>query len=205
MKPGPLATGEGAVSQDPFGIIVLAGGRGTRLGGRDKPGLVVGGRTLLGAVVAAGAAAGARQVIVVGPERAGLDGVLFVAEEPLGAGPVPALRRGLAEAAPPWMAVLAADLPFLRADDLRALRRAAAGHDGAVLADDAGRPQWLLGCWRTETLRRATAGYDGTSLGGLLGPLGPVLVRRVPVPGEPPSWLDCDTPEDLDRARGWAR
>ena len=123
---------------------------------------------------------------------------MFVAEEPLGAGPVPALRRGLAEAAPPWLAVLAADLPFLRADDLRALRRAAAGHDGAVLADDAGRPQWLVGCWRTETLRRAAAGDDGTSLGGLLGPLGPVLVRRVPVPGEPPSWLDCDTPEDLD-------
>ena len=91
-----------------------AGGE-RRLGGRDKPGLVVGGRTLLGAVVAAGAAAGAREVIVVGPERAGLDGVLFVAEEPLGAGPVPALRRGLAEAAPPWLAVLAADLPFLRA------------------------------------------------------------------------------------------
>ena len=193
------------MSQDPFGIIVLAGGRGTRLGGRDKPGLVVGGRTLLGAVVAAGTAAGARPVIVVGPERAGLDGVSFVAEEPPGAGPVPALRRGLAEAAPPWMAVLAADLPFLRPGDLTALLGAAAGHHGAVLADDAGRPQWLVGCWRTGTLRRAAAGYHGTSLGGLLGPLVPVLVRRVPVPGEPPSWLDCDTPEDLDRARGWAR
>jgi len=192
------------VSQGPFGIIVLAGGRGTRLGGRDKPGLVVGGRTLIGAVVAVGTAAGARQVIVVGPERPGLNGVSFVAEEPPGAGPVPALRRGLAEAAPPWTAVFAADLPFLRPDDLRALRRAAAGHHGAVLADDTGRPQWLAGCWQTGTLRRAAAGYRGTSLGGLLGPLGPVLVHRVPAPGEPPCWLDCDTPEDLDRARGWA-
>ena len=49
-------------------------------------------------MVAAGTAAGGRQVIVVGPERAGLDGVSFVSEEPPGAGPVPALRRGLAEA-----------------------------------------------------------------------------------------------------------
>jgi molybdenum cofactor guanylyltransferase len=203
--PGPLATGDGAVSQGPFGIIILAGGRGTRLGGRDKPGLVVRGRTLIGAVVAAGTAAGARQVIVVGPERAGLDGVSFVTEKPPGAGPVPALRRGLAEATPPWVAVLAADLPFLRADDLGTLRRAAAGHHGAVLADDAGRPQWLAGCWRTETLRRAAAGYDGTSLGGLLGPLGPALVRVAPAPGEPPPWLDCDTLADLDQARGWAR
>jgi molybdopterin-guanine dinucleotide biosynthesis protein A len=132
-----------------------------------------------------------------------LDGVSFVCEEPPGAGPVPALRRGLAEAIPPWVALLAADLPFLRPDDLRTLRRAAAGHHGAVFADDTGRPQWLAGCWRTETLRSAADGYDGISLGGLLGPLGPVLVRLAPVPGLPPPWLDCDTPEDLDRARAW--
>ncbi len=127
---------------------MLAGGRGARLGGRDKPSLVVGGRTLLAAVVAAGVQAGARQVIVVGPPRAGLDGVSFVTEQPPGAGPVPALRRGLAEAWPEWVAVLAADLPFLRPADLGALLQAAAGHHGAVLADDAGRAQWLAGCWR---------------------------------------------------------
>jgi molybdopterin-guanine dinucleotide biosynthesis protein A len=184
--------------------MVLAGGRGTRLGGRDKPGLVVAGRTLIGAVVAAGTGAGAGQIVVVGPERAGLDGVSFVCEDPPGAGPVPALRRGLAEAWPPWVAVLAADLPFLGPGHLQALRRAAAGHHGAVYADDAGRPQWLAGCWQTEILRRAAAGYQGTSLGGLLGPLAPVLVRLTPAPGDPPPWLDCDTPEDLDRARGWA-
>jgi molybdopterin-guanine dinucleotide biosynthesis protein A len=186
-------------------MIVLAGGRGARLGGRDKPGLVVGGRTLIGAVVSAGTAAGAGPVIVVGPERAGLDGVSFVSEEPPGAGPVPALRRGLAEASPAWVAVLAADLPFLRPAHLRALLRAAAGHHGAVLADDAGRPQWLAGCWRTGPLRRAAAGYQGTSLGGLMGPLAPVLVGHAPPPGEPPPWLDCDTPEDLRTARAWAR
>jgi molybdopterin-guanine dinucleotide biosynthesis protein A len=192
------------VSHGPFGIIVLAGGRGTRLGGRDKPGLVVAGRTLIDAVVAAGTGAGAGQIVVVGPERAGLDGVSFVREDPPGAGPVSALRRGLAEAWPPWVAVLAADLPFLRPGHLQALRQAAAGHHGAVYADDAGRSQWLVGCWRTEILRHAAAGYQGTSLGGLLGPLEPILVRLTPAPGEPPPWLDCDTPEDLDRARGWA-
>ena len=202
MPPGAGA-GDESGRPGPFGIIVLAGGRGARLGGRDKPSLVVGGRTLLAAVVAAGAQAGARQVIVVGPSRAGLDGVSFVTEQPPGAGPVPALRRGLAEAWPEWVAVLAADLPFLRPADLGALLQAAAGHHGAVLADDAGRAQWLAGCWRTDSLRRAAAGYEGTSLGGLLGPLAPVLVRLASPPGEPPPWLDCDTPEDLQAARAW--
>jgi molybdenum cofactor guanylyltransferase len=194
--PGRATTGS-------FGIIILAGGRGRRLGGQDKPALVVGDRTLLGAVVAAGTAAGARQLIVVGPERPGLPGVRFVQEEPPAAGPVPALRRGLAEAGEPWLGVLAADMPFLRPGHLGALLQAARGHDGAVLADDAGRPQWLTGCWRTAALRDAAAGYAGDSLRGLLGPLAPVLVHIEQAPGEPPPWLDCDTPEELDKARRW--
>jgi molybdopterin-guanine dinucleotide biosynthesis protein A len=227
-----------------FGMIILAGGRATRLGGADKPGLMVGGRTLLDAVLAAGTEAGARQAVIVGPAwpGAGRPGagrppgglsVRFVREEPPGAGPVPALRRGLGElgdpadpvdpAAAPWLAVLAADLPFLRAVHLRALLAAAAGddgaghdgaghdgaghdgagHDGAVLTDDEGRAQWLAGCWRTVALRRAAGRYSGASLHGLLAPLRPASVRLTPGAGEPPPWLDCDTEADLRRARDW--
>ena len=95
------------------------------------------------------------------------------------------------------MAVLAADLPFLRAAHLRTLlaaaAAAAAGRDGAVLTDDGGRAQWLAGCWRTGALRRAAAGYQGSSLHGLLAPLRPASVSVPPGPGEPPPWLDCDT------------
>jgi molybdopterin-guanine dinucleotide biosynthesis protein A len=190
-------------SNDPFGIIILAGGTGSRLGGLDKPALVVGERSLLGSVTACARAAGARRIVVVGPERAGLElvGVSFVREDPPGAGPVPALRRGLAETGEPRVAVLAADLPFLRPDHLGALLAAAQGRLGAVLADDAGRPQWLAGCWQTASLRRALARYRADSLRGLLGPLDPVLVRLPPRPGEPPPWLDCDTPQALRRAR----
>jgi molybdenum cofactor guanylyltransferase len=187
-----------------FGVIILAGGRGSRLGGQDKPGLVVGDDTLIASVARGGTGAGAAQIVVVGPERPGLAGVSFVCEEPAGAGPVAALRRGLAEASAPSVAVLAADLPFLRASHLKALQAAAEGGPGAILVDDTGRPQWLAGCWQTETLRRAVAGYHQDSLRGLLGPLAPVLVRLTPPPGEPPPWLDCDTPEDLRRARDLA-
>jgi molybdopterin-guanine dinucleotide biosynthesis protein A len=187
-----------------FGVIILAGGRGSRLGGQDKPGLVVGDDTLIASVARAGTGAGAAQIVVAGPERPGLAGVSFVCEEPPGAGPVAALRRGLAEASAPWVAVLAADLPFLRASHLKALRAAAEGGPGAILVDDTGRPQWLAGCWQTEILRRAVAGYHQDSLRGLLGPLAPVLVRLTLPPGEPPPWLDCDTPEDLRRARDLA-
>src|ERR1700677_590022 len=111
-----------AGSTDRFDVVVLAGGGARRLSGRDKPGLVIGGRPIIEAGVAAGA--GGARVIVVGPRRDGLMRVVFVSEEPPGAGPVPALRRGLAEVSAPRVAVLAADLPFLRAAHIRALLEA---------------------------------------------------------------------------------
>jgi molybdopterin-guanine dinucleotide biosynthesis protein A len=183
--------------------------------GADKPALLVGGQTLLGAAVTAAREAGAAQIIVVGPPRPepGGGAVRRVQEEPPAAGPVPALRRGLAEVTAPAVALLAADLPFLRAGHVRALHAALAGPApaggepaprprGAVLLDDAGRPQWLASCWDTTALRRAAGAYRGHSLHGLLGPAGPAWVR--PGPAGPPPWLDCDTPDELRAARAWA-
>jgi len=209
---------------------VLAGGRAARLGGADKPGLVVGARTLLAAVVSAATEAGAGQVVVVGPARPGIAGagpgssgrVEFVREDPPGTGPVAGLRCGLGRVGAPWVAVLAADMPFLRARHLVALLAAAgrpepgpgwsASQDragppgrGAILVDETGRPQWLAGCWPAAALRGRLDGYPGDSLHGLLDPLQPVRLSYPPGPGDPPPWLDCDTAVDLSRARDWAR
>jgi molybdopterin-guanine dinucleotide biosynthesis protein A len=291
--PGAGASGDGPAVRrsDVPGLrvdaVVLAGGRASRLGGADKPALVVGERSLLASVIAAAAAAGARVVVVVGPSRPGLvltaGRLRVVREEPPGSGPVPALRRGLAEVAAPWVLVLAADLPFIRAGHLSSLLAAAAGAGpaagavladdtsrpqwehrpaagavladdtsrpqwehrpaagavladdtsrpqwehrpaagavladdtsrpqwehrpaaGAVLADDAGRLQWLAGCWPTAALRAACSGYRGGSLRGLLGPLSPVILGPSPGQPGPPPWLDCDTEDDVRRARAWS-
>jgi molybdopterin-guanine dinucleotide biosynthesis protein A len=190
--------------------VILAGGRASRLDGADKPGLVVGSRSLAAAVASAAVEAGARRVVLVGPRRPGLasiappGGLVFTREDPPAAGPVPALRAGLSQASAPWVAVLAADLPFLRARHVHAILDAAteAGR-GALLTDDTGRAQWLTGCWPLAGLRAALAAYQGASLRGLLGPLDPVLVRCPPAAGEPPPWLDCDTPAELAAARAW--
>ncbi len=186
--------------------VILAGGQAARLGGIDKPSLQIGGQTLLATVVMACQGAGADRIIVVGPEGQELP-ARFVREEPAGAGPFAALRRGLAELAGSdggdQVAVLAADLPFLRACHLRMLLAAAHGHCGAVLVDDQGRPQWLTGCWSRRGLTGAAERYGGSSLRGLMTPLEPAHVRIDPGPGEPPPWLDCDTGADLARARDW--
>lgn len=192
--------------------VVLAGGAATRMGGADKPGLTVAGRTLLERVVdTVRVHAPNADVTVVGPER-DRPRARYVREDPPGGGPVPALRAGLPHVRAPWVALLAADLPHLRPDHLAALMEAAhgsrgaafdgAGSDrggftGAVSVDASGREQWLTGVWRTDTLRTALAAYEGRSLYRLLGPLNPFHVPLTDVPDD----FDVDTPEALERAR----
>jgi len=190
-----------------FDAVVLAGGRGTRLGGADKPGLIVGDQSLLGSVVSAVTSAGADRIIVVGPERPGARGrIRYAREDPPGRGPVAALACGLNQVSAPAFVLLAADLPFLQPAHITRLLTALAAPEvpGVVLLDDSARPQWLVSGWAAAGLRGALARYPGSSLGGLLGPLDPLLLPDETAPGEPPGWLDCDTAADLRRARMWA-
>ncbi len=127
----------------PWAGVVLAGGAGRRMGGRDKPAMTIDGRSLLR--IALDAVAGCARVVVVGPVRSPLDGgreVTWTRERPPGGGPAAALAAGvhaLAEAGPPapagaLVAVLAADLPAVTAatvDRLAAALSAGADADGA--------------------------------------------------------------------------
>jgi molybdenum cofactor guanylyltransferase len=205
-----------AVAGSPeFDTIILAGGQAARMEGADKPSLEVGGEPMLVSVARAAATAGTARLVIVGPPRGGAvgrglgsvaatvpGGVVTVREEPAGAGPVAALRRGLTEVTAPWVALLAADLPFLTGSWLTALLGlAAAGPTaGAMLIDDDGQAQWLAGCWQAGLVREALARYRGRSLGGVLGPLEPVPLRPGAA-GRPAPWLDCDRPEELAAAR----
>lgn len=183
----------------PFDAVVLAGGSGRRLGGVDKPSLQVAGSSLLERVLAA--VAGAERVVVVGPQRALPPAVVQVCEQPPGGGPGAALVAGLLHVSAPAVAVLAADLPSIGVPVVDALREAAYGHDGALLVDDDGIDQVLTGVWSTAALRTALAGHDlvDRPLRPLLRPLSVVRVRAADAGAA--GWRDCDTPDDLARAR----
>jgi len=186
----------------PYSAVILAGGRAARLGGRDKPQLEVGGRTMLGTVL--DAVSGAVRRIVVGPPQEAPADVVFTREERAGAGPVAAVRAGLAVVRTDVVAVLAADLPFLTGDLIDRLRSSLDG-DGVLVVDDTGRDQLLLGVWRTAALRAAVADVDGpTSVRRVLAPLAVRRLHPEVESGQPPPWTDCDTPADLARARAAA-
>ena len=173
-----------------FDGIVVTGGGARRMGGADKPALEVAGRSLL--EVARQALVGARRTVVVGP---GGD----LTEDPPGGGPLAGVAAGLARCDSPVVAVLAADLPFVTAEVVELLVEAAP----ALAVDDEGRDQYLLGAYPTEALRRALPASVG---GGRLRPVIEALSpRRITLAGWPPAWWDCDTAEQLEAARRWAR
>jgi molybdopterin-guanine dinucleotide biosynthesis protein A len=154
--------------------VVLAGGRGSRMGGPHKPGVVVAGRRLLDHALAA--AAGAVRIVVVGDVEVP-PGVLLTREEPAFGGPVAGLEAGLRALAEggrcaEWTLVLASDLPDAEAAVSELLAVDPGGHDGVCLLDADGRLQWLLGCYRTGVLadRLARRG-DLTAMYRLLEPL----------------------------------
>jgi molybdopterin-guanine dinucleotide biosynthesis protein A len=134
-------------------------------------------------------------------------------EDPPGGGPVAAAAAGLALVPPgvAFVALLAADLPFLDPPAVAALRAAAGPADvaGAIYVDMAGRPQWLCGVWRADALRDRLAALPGGPAGAALGTLLrdlPAAHLRTEVAGPaPPPWFDCDTAEDMRRAEAWAR
>ena len=187
----------------PFDAVVLAGGAARRLGGVDKPALVVGGRTLLDTVLLA--CDGADRTVVVGPERDVCRPVVWAREEPVAGGPAAALAAGLGHVDAERVVLLAADLPFLDRPTVELLLARLDG-DGALLVDDAGRDQYLCSAWLTTSLRAALAGRDpaGARLRALLDPLRAIRVRPPSTPGGAAPWTDCDTPADLARVRGTA-
>lgn len=190
-----------------LGAILLAGGRGTRLGGAVKPLLDVGGATLLATAVAAARDASADPITVVAPVLDPDLAVEWVREDPPYGGPAAATAAALESwpvaSEPEWTLLLACDLPEARA----AVRRLVhdlpllpADTDGLCLGDPASRPQWLTGAYRTAVLRNAASTLPdhgtGASMRALLADLA-ITVVAAPAP----LTRDVDTWEDLEQAR----
>lgn len=193
----------------PFDAIVLAGGRGSRLGGIDKAAVKLAGERLVDRVVRASRIAGAARVIVVGPESAGTDADVVLREEPEFAGPLAGIAAGIAEVTAQWVWVLACDLEYpervctvLRRDHLVTPpeQRDPAESDGTLLVDAGGRAQWLAANYRSAALAAACAGLgDDVTNAPVRHALAALRLRELHVPSALAA--DIDTPESLAEAR----
>lgn len=187
--------------RDRYDAVILAGGAAERMGRAHKPAVAIGARRLLD--IAVDAVADADRVIVVGPPMQTEAPVVWAREDPPGGGPVPALAAGLASCPSPTVVVLAADLPFVTAAAVTALRSRRDGGVASIAVDARGRDQPLLACYDTAALTAAIPRpAHGASMRSLLEELGRAgVVTRVDLGGDPPVTWDCDTEADVDRAR----
>lgn len=181
-----------------YDAVVLSGGSGRRLGGVDKAGIEVAGRSLLDRVLVA--AAGAARTVCVGPARSTAASVSWCRERPPGGGPVAALAAAMAHVDSDTVVVLAVDLPFLEAETVEALVRAlaeVADHDGAVAVDGSGRLQPLLAAYRRVPLAQALSALPAVSGASMRDLTAPLTLARVPAGL---AAFDCDTAGDLEAA-----
>jgi len=177
-----------------FSAVVLAGGRAARLDGADKASVEYLGRTLLEHAIEA--LVDADEVVVVGEPVPTTRPVTFTRESPRYGGPVAALLTGVdALLRPPrTLGVLAVDMPLVSPWTFRRLHEAAAGHDGAFLADADGRRQ-LAGVLDADRLAAVRPGHEeqhGMALRALLADLDLALVPPLGDEGR-----DVDTWADL--------
>lgn|SRR5690625_518296 len=136
--------------------IILAGGRGSRLGGVRKADLTIGGQRLLDHVLQA--VNGCEPRVVVGYEDLEVPGdVVLTREDPPGSGPAAAVAHGLGFVGDgaQWVLTLACDLPGV-AHAVPGLVEAARAADPAtdtVYATSGDKLEWLISIHRVAALR----------------------------------------------------
>jgi len=183
-----------------FDAIILAGGRGSRMGGISKADLVVGGERLLDGVLRA--ASSAARIVVVGDTPVP-PGVLVTREDPPGTGPAAGLVAGLAAITDPspWTLVLACDLPFLDAGTLQHLiaRRDPTRIATAFRSSHDGLPEPLCAIYEPAAL----AGLEAFVAGGRNCPRKFLIQSGALLLDQPRAEAldNVNTPTELDDAR----
>lgn len=197
-----------AQNQHSMAGLILAGGRGERLGGVIKSGLLVGGARLIDRV--AQRLSGSAPLLVahgrIDPARLELSaGMIAVPDFDTDyAGPLAGLAGAIAYlgglAAPPELLVcVAVDTPFLPEDFVARLAEQL-GDAPAAIASYGGQPYPTNSIWRVERFldlpQRVAAGTAPRSLKSLSAAAGGIDVPWPPDPAGDP-FANVNTPADL--------
>jgi len=199
-----ICVGKEGRLEDCTGVLV-AGGRGTRLGGIAKGLLDFGGETIASRTVSLFRSIFA-DVFVVANDAvpyASL-GVRIEADRIAGKGAPGGLHTALAAARTPWVFTAGCDMPFLSERPIRHLAAQRSGGDRAVVPVWGGLAQPLHALWSTAALadveRLVSAGDP--SLQSIVGAVGARLVSEREWGSVDPGGRaleNANTPEDLAR------
>jgi molybdenum cofactor guanylyltransferase len=184
-----------------WSVIVLTGGTGRRLGGRDKAGIRVLGIPFLDHLISA--LPEGIPIVVAGPERPVRRPVSFVSEEPPGAGPAAGIAAAMTAVSTRYVAVVAVDIPWAGPFVAELVAELASSeHDAVIPIDGTGRRQLLCSAWRTSSLRAALDRLGDPRDRAVRDLVAGSRIGERELSEEELSMLmDIDTPEDLERAQ----
>jgi len=188
----------------PGTVAILAGGRATRFGGRDKSALVVGGQTILDRQLRAVSQV-ADEVLLVGartaPSVSGLT-VRLVADRVRNAGPLGGLDAALAACRGDHVMIIAGDMPYVSAQLVAYLMSLGAAADAVVPRTERGyHPLCAVYARRCEDAVAARLAAGTRAMQDLLSDVSLRVVEAVELAafGDPNRLLaNVNTPADLD-------
>jgi molybdopterin-guanine dinucleotide biosynthesis protein A len=189
--------------------VVVAGGRGTRLGGCDKAFLEIRGEPIITRTLRTLGVLFPRTVVVTrNVERYADLGVEVTTDVYPGCGPLAGIHAGLLATRTPHAFVVACDMPFLEPEVIRFLV-------GRIGRDPGAAPDAIVPCWEgdVEPLHAVYAARCLPAIEGCLAAgeysvrelLRRVRVERVPesllarLPGAARSFVNLNTPAEIER------
>jgi molybdopterin-guanine dinucleotide biosynthesis protein A len=181
--------------------LVLAGGRGSRLGNDDKAAITIGGISTLDQLLTSFPEGVA--IVVAGPECPTQRPVTFRPERPSFGGPVAGIASGLGAVNTPVTVLLAVDMPSAGALVEHLITEfATCDADALVPVDRSGFRQPLCAVVRTDALRVALAGVGDPRGRSLRDLMALIEVQERPLGEAEMRWVhDIDTQDDLRKAR----
>jgi molybdopterin-guanine dinucleotide biosynthesis protein A len=188
-------------SQIGWTALVLAGGRGSRLGHDDKAAITIGGTSALDHLLSC--LPEQVPVVVAGPVCPTYRPVTFRREWPVHGGPVAGIASGLEAVSTRVIALLAVDMPWAGPLVKRLISEFAPGvAEALVPVDESGFRQPLCAVFRTEAVREALRRLGDPGGRSLRDLMSLIDVRERPLSDAEMGWVDdIDTPEDLRTAR----
>lgn len=189
--------------------VILAGGQSSRMG-TNKALLEIGGETLIERL-ARRFSTWFEQVVVVTntPELYGFLGLPMAGDRTPGLGPLGGLEAGLSASRFDRTFFSACDMPFVSEGLVRFMVEQAAEH-AIVVPRIAGEYEPMHAVYSRSLLPAITANLDSRRL-KLLSIYAGARIRIVEEPevrtfGDPARlFFNCNTPDDLERARNWER
>lgn len=134
------------------GALILAGGRGRRMGGKNKALLHLEEKTFFERLCTALDGFEEKILSANDPEWITDGTYLLVRDERPDCGPMEGLRRALTCCESDALFVTACDMPFITAEFAKALVKAAEGHDALICCDRAGGLHPLCGVYTKACL-----------------------------------------------------